>query len=49
MGRHREAGETMVSPDLLDFVAREVERDASVLKQVRKAREERRALRGDGA
>ena len=41
--RHR-SGDIMVCPLLLDFVAKEVERDASVLKQVRKAREERKAL-----
>ena len=43
-GRHRESGELMCAPDLLDFVAREVERDAAVMKQIRKAREERQAL-----
>ena len=35
----------MICPALLTHVAAEVERDASVFKQVRKAREERRALR----
>jgi hypothetical protein len=33
----------MVAPDLLEYVSKEVERDAAVLKQVRKAREERAA------
>jgi hypothetical protein len=41
LGTHREFGDTMVCPELLDFVAKEVEREASVMKQVRKAREER--------
>ena len=44
MGLHREFGDVMVSPELLDYVAKEVEREASVMKQVRKAREERRHL-----
>jgi len=43
-GSHRETGEAMVCPALLQFVAAEVERDAGILKQVRKAREERAAL-----
>ena len=42
-GTHREHGDLMVCPALLDYVAREVERDASVLKQVRKAKEERKS------
>lgn len=42
-GTHREFGDTMVCPDLLKYVSKEVERDAAVLKQVRKAREERTA------
>ena len=42
-GTHREFGDTMVAPDLLEYVSKEVERDAAVLKQVRKAREERAA------
>ena len=33
----------MVSPALLEYVAKEVESEAAVLKQVRKAREERAA------
>ena len=34
----------MVAPALLEHVSKEVERDTGILKQVRKAREERRAL-----
>jgi len=33
----------MVAPDLLSYVAKEVEQEVSVMKQVRKAREERAA------
>ena len=44
-GLSRDHGESMICPLLLEHVAKEVERDASVLKQVRKAREEQRALR----
>lgn len=43
-GTHRDSGEFMVCPELLDYVSKEVERDASVMKQVRKAREEQRLL-----
>ena len=39
MGMARGRGEIMVCPELLDCVAKEVERDAGVLKQIRKARE----------
>jgi len=42
-GSHREFGDTMVAPELLDYVSKEIEKDASVMKQVRKAREERQA------
>ena len=41
LGAHKEFGDVMVSPDLLDYVSHEVEREAAVMKQVRKAREER--------
>ena len=41
LGAHKEFGDTMVAPELLDYVSKEVEREASVMKQVRKAREER--------
>lgn len=43
-GNHQDSGNFMICPDLLEYVGREIERDASVLKQVRKAREERRLL-----
>ena len=42
-GSHKEFGDTMVAPSLLEHVAKEVEGEASVMKQVRKAREERAA------
>jgi hypothetical protein len=41
LGSHREFRDTMVAPELMDYVSKEVEREASVMKQVRKAREER--------
>jgi len=44
-GTAKEFGDIMVAPSLLTHVSAEVERDANVLKQIRKAREERRALR----
>jgi len=40
-GANRDFGECMVAPSLIDHVAKEVERDASIMKQLRKAREER--------
>ncbi|CAK0899749.1 unnamed protein product, partial [Prorocentrum cordatum] len=43
-GQHREAGGVMLAPEQMDFASREIERDANIMKQVRKAREERRAL-----
>lgn len=43
-GSHKEFGDVMVAPLLLDYVAKEVEGEAAVLKQVRKAREERAAV-----
>ena len=42
-GSHKEFGDTMVCPTLMEYVSREVEAEASVMKQVRKAREERAA------
>ena len=42
-GSHKEFGDVMVAPDLLSYVAKEVEQEASVMKQIRKAREERAA------
>ena len=44
-GGHKEYGDTMVAPALLEYVAKEVESEASVMKQVRKAREERAAAK----
>jgi len=44
-GTSKEFGDNMIMPDLLSHVGSEIERDANVLKQVRKAREERQALR----
>ena len=38
----------MLSPELMDYVSREVARDASIMKQIRKAREERAALSKNG-
>ncbi|CAK0856369.1 unnamed protein product [Prorocentrum cordatum] len=43
-GQRREAGGVMLAPELMDFASREVEKDANITKQVREAREERRAL-----
>ena len=34
----------MVAPELLEYVSKEVERDVSIMKQLRKAREERFAV-----
>ena len=45
-GIHRETGEMMVAPELLEYVSREIEKDASIMKQIRKVREERRLLSG---
>ena len=41
-GTHREHGDSMVAPELLEYVSKEVEKDTSVLKQMRKDKEERR-------
>ena len=46
-GFHRQAGTSMICPELLEYVSKEVEKDASIFKQVRKAREERRLLGND--
>ena len=43
-GTAREDGRMMVAPALLEHVAKQVERDAGILKHIRKAKEERRAL-----
>ena len=42
-GVSKDHGDSIVCPLLFDHVAREIEKDASVLKQVRRAREKRRA------
>ena len=39
----REHADVMLAPELLDYVAKEVEKDAAMMKTVRKAREERSA------
>ena len=44
-GVTRQAGTLMVCPELLDYVKSEVERDASLAKNLRKAREERELAR----
>ena len=41
-GKHREYDEVMVAPELLTYVAAELERDSAIMKQMRKAREGRR-------
>ena len=46
-GIHRENGEMMVAPELLEYVSKEIEKDASIMKQIRKARDERKALAGE--
>ena len=45
LGAHEDTGEAMVCPALLEYVSAEVEKDASIMKQVRKSREERRLLK----
>lgn len=47
-GVTRQAGTLMVCPELLDYVKLEVERDASLAKNLRKAREERELARRQG-
>ena len=44
-GSHKLNGEVMVTPDLLAWVGKEIERDVEVTKQMRKAREEQRLSR----
>ena len=41
MGRHRLHGDVVICPGLFDYITKETEREASVMKQVRKAREAR--------
>jgi len=43
-GAAKDDGRSMICPTLLEHVSKQVERDAGILKQIRKAREERRAL-----
>ena len=40
-GIHRKTREMLVAPELLEYVSREIEKDASIMKRIRKAREER--------
>lgn len=47
-GLTRQAGTLMICPELLDYVKGEVERDASLAKNMRKAREERELARKQG-
>lgn len=42
-GMHREYGDSMIAPDLLEYVSKEIAKDASIMKEVRNAREERAA------
>ena len=44
-GSRREFGDVMVAPELMSYVAKEVESEAAVMKQIRKAREERAAAK----
>ena len=46
-GTHRSTGELMMSPELLEYVGREVEKDVAVDKQLRKAREEAKLCRSN--
>ncbi|CAK0807270.1 unnamed protein product, partial [Prorocentrum cordatum] len=46
-GSHRLGGEVMICPELIEWVSKEIEKDASVAKQMRKAREEARLSRKD--
>ena len=40
-GTQGQESDIMVCPELMEYVAKEVERNAGILKQVRKAKEER--------
>ena len=48
VGSHRTAGEVMVSPELVEWVSKEIGKDVEVVKQMRKAREESKLARKDG-
>ena len=41
LGSIKSSTDTMIAPDLTEWAAKQVERDASIAKQSRKAREER--------
>ena len=47
IGKHKEYGNVMISPELLAYGAQEAEKEVSVMKQERKAREERALARKD--
>ena len=40
LGSNKSSTDTMIAPDLTEWVAKQMERDASIAKQSRKAREE---------
>ena len=44
---HRESGDHVMYPDLLDFVSREVEKNAKSMKQTREVREEQFLARSE--
>ena len=46
LGGSKSGLESMICPDLMQHIAKELEREASINKQTRKAREERALLRG---
>ena len=46
LGSQKSHHESMVSPALIEWVAKGLERESSILKQARKAREERKLARG---
>jgi hypothetical protein len=48
-GKHKEYGSIMIAPELLAYVAVEAEKEVHVMKQVRKAREERALARKSDA
>ena len=49
VGTHKTTGEVMISPDLVEWVAKEMGKDAEIDKQLRKSREEAKLSRaGDG-
>ena len=42
-GAYKSSGSSMVCPELTEWIGRQLERDANIMKQARKAREERAA------